>query len=116
MTVGGFLLGSLAAARPGLFQLGLSLEPVPLALVVLFVPLCAAVVRWPTAGLCLLVALVYLNLSEVLVRFHGLPSVLQALALPLLVAGLLSRERGELTALATSPVTLLSICSTMLII
>lgn len=44
------------------------------------------VTRHSAIALPLLVALVYLNLSEVLVRFHGFPSVLQLLALPLFVA------------------------------
>lgn len=48
----------------------------------------AAVIRWPALGLGLLVAVVYLHLSDVLVRYHDLPSVLQLLAIPLGLAAL----------------------------
>jgi len=44
------------------------------------------VTKHSAIALPLLLALVYLNLSEVLVRFHGFPSVLQLVALPLFVA------------------------------
>lgn len=40
----------------------------------------------PRVAIVLLVALVYLNLSTLLVRFHGMPSLLQVLGLPLLAA------------------------------
>lgn len=45
-----------------------------------------AVTRHTSIALPVLVGLVYLNLSEVLVRFHGFPSILQLVALPLFVA------------------------------
>ncbi|HEY0591462.1 MAG TPA: O-antigen ligase family protein, partial [Thermoanaerobaculia bacterium] len=44
------------------------------------------VARHTALALPILVAIIYLNLSEVLVRFHGFPSVLQLLALPLFFA------------------------------
>jgi O-antigen ligase len=46
----------------------------------------AAILAVPAAGLSLLAAFVYLNLSQVLVRQHALPSLLQLLAVPLLVS------------------------------
>ncbi len=44
------------------------------------------VARHTVLALPILVAIIYLNLSEVLVRFHGFPSILQLLALPLFFA------------------------------
>lgn len=108
LVAGAGALGWLVAARPDLFRFEAPLEPVPILIGGLaLLALSAAILRWPRAGLVLLVGLVYLNLSELLVRFHGLPSVLQALTLPFLAAGLLSRDRAGLRALATSPLTVL---------
>lgn len=68
-------------------------EAIPLDVSVLHVAALAAgvgflfvVTRHSAIALPLLVSLVYLNLSEVLVRFHGFPSILQVIALPLFVA------------------------------
>ena len=64
------------------------------------------IVRSPDTGLLLLVFFVYLNLSQILVRFHGLPSVLQLLGLPLLVSAAVLRG-GRLSPIILNPVTLL---------
>jgi putative inorganic carbon (HCO3(-)) transporter len=68
-------------------------EAVPIAFTPLHIAALAAgvaflflVTRHSSIALPFLVAIVYLNLSEVLVRFHGFPSVLQLVALPLFVA------------------------------
>jgi O-antigen ligase len=55
-----------------------------------------AVLVWrPALAVMALVLVVYLNLSDALVRWHGAPSVLQALAVPLLLAAwVVQRERG----------------------
>lgn len=53
--------------------------------------LCAALLARPGLGLVLLALFVYLNLSQVLVREHGLPSLLQLLVLPIALAAF----RGE---------------------
>lgn len=55
----------------------------------------AVVVRWRVLGLAALVLLVYLHLSDVLIRHHDIPSLLQLLAVPLLLAALLE-WRGDL--------------------
>jgi len=52
----------------------------------------ALVLRHPGLGLVLLVVFVYLNLSEVLVRHHGLPSLLQILVFPLALAAWADHE------------------------
>jgi O-antigen ligase len=66
----------------------------------------SAVVLWrPDVGLVLLVAFVYLNLSQVLVRHHGLPSLLQLLAVPLLLAAWARPSRDDLGRVLTAPVT-----------
>ncbi|HKK07766.1 MAG TPA: O-antigen ligase family protein [Gemmatimonadota bacterium] len=53
-----------------------------------------AILRRPVLGLVALVLMVYLDLSDILIRFHGLPSLLQLLAIPLLLAALV-RWRGR---------------------
>ena len=47
----------------------------------------AVSLRFPDVALCCLAAFVCLNLSDVLVRSHGLPSLLQVVFVPLAVAG-----------------------------
>lgn len=68
-------------------------EAIPLDLTVLNIAALAVgigflfvVTKHSAIALPMLVALVYLNLSEVLVRFHGFPSILQMIALPLFAA------------------------------
>ena len=88
LVISGILLGlavGWAAARYGSL---LHLEPTPAhgLAVLAVVGVAAAFVRWPTAGLIVLVVTVYLHLSGILVRFHDLPSLLQLLGLPLALA------------------------------
>lgn len=64
-----------------------------------------AVVRRPVLGLAALVLLVYLNLSDVLIRYHGLPSVLQLLAVPLVLAVVVEWRRDVLEGLSPRAVT-----------
>ncbi|MDX1622827.1 MAG: O-antigen ligase family protein [Gemmatimonadota bacterium] len=66
-----------------------------------------AVIERPGFGLCVLVALVWLNLSEVLVRYHGAPSVLQLLAVPLAVAAWASPREPMESHPLTRPLTAL---------
>lgn len=53
----------------------------------------------PVVALAFLVVLVAANLSEVMVRFHGLPSLLQLLALPLGLTAFAAAWHGGLSAL-----------------
>jgi len=97
--------GALAALRPELFELEVDLSPSGLASLALVLGLAVMVLRRPGWGLVLLVALLHLNLSEILVRRHELPSLLQMLSLPLLAAGLFERGRRELEVLAGQALT-----------
>ncbi|HSN67977.1 MAG TPA: hypothetical protein VLV48_01945, partial [Thermoanaerobaculia bacterium] len=78
------LLTLVAIAKPE----AVPVTPSPLYLAVLAggIAFFALVVRHTAIALPILVAIIYLNLSEVLVRFHGFPSILQLLALPLFFA------------------------------
>ena len=58
----------------------------------------------PSIALALVVAFVYLHLSEVLVREHGLPSFLRLLFVPLAGAALLAAGRDGLARVALHPV------------
>jgi O-antigen ligase len=102
---GAALLGAVAAAAPELFHfdLRLTLSPRLLAGVVLGAAATAAVVRWPGVALVLLVVFIEWNLSQVLVRFHGMPSLLQLLVLPIGVAALLAAGRRGAGDLAAHP-------------
>jgi O-antigen ligase len=86
-------LGYLVAIAPGL----LHFEPSTLDVAVLLAVLgFGAVVVWrPALALVVLIIVAYLNLSDILVRWHGAPSVLQALTVPLLLAAwFVQRRRG----------------------
>jgi putative inorganic carbon (hco3(-)) transporter len=86
-------LGYLVAIAPGL----LHFEPSTLDVAMLVAVLgFGAVVVWrPALALVVLIIVAYLNLSDILIRWHGAPSVLQALAVPLLLAAwLVQRRRG----------------------
>lgn len=89
--IAGFALTGIAAGfavvhRPELFRLELPLSSEGLVLVSGAFALTLAFVRSPALALAVVPALIVLNLSEVLVREHGLPSMLQLLAIPLLLA------------------------------
>jgi O-antigen ligase len=71
------------------------------------VALAALVVRRPVAALSVLAAFVYLNLSQVLVRQHALPSLMQLFTLPLLVAAWRAAPGGDRGRPLAHPVTLL---------
>lgn len=79
-------IGTIVARAPGALALGALLSPRGLAMAVVTVAAFAMVVRWPTVAAVVVAGEVYLNLSEVLVRFHGLPSLMQLLVIPLLLA------------------------------
>jgi O-antigen ligase len=86
-------LGWVVAVAPDL----LHFEPSTMDIVVLVSVLgFGVVVIWrPAVALVVLILVAYLNLSEILVRWHGAPSVLQALAVPLLLAAwFVQRRRG----------------------
>ncbi|HSD30054.1 MAG TPA: O-antigen ligase family protein [Vicinamibacteria bacterium] len=97
------VLGAWVASHPAVMRL----EVGPRGLLGLAAGLAlAAIVLWrPDIGLVLLVAFVYLNLSQVLVRHHRLPSLLQLLAVPLLLGAWARRSRDDLRRVLTAPVT-----------
>lgn len=99
-------LGAVAVAAPELFHLDLSFTLTPLLLlgVAAAAVSAAAIIRYPTFAVALLTVFVYWNLSQVLVRFHGLPSLLQLLVLPVGVAALLVARREGLEELVSHPV------------
>lgn len=73
--------------RPDLFNLTGVASPPGFALLLAGLALGGVCLRFPDVALCCLVAFVYLNLSDVLVRSHGLPSLLQLSFVPLALAG-----------------------------
>lgn len=64
-------------------------------------------VRFSAFGLPLLVVFVFLNLSEVLVRHHGFPSLLQMLVVALAFAAWLKRETAPLDEVVRQPLVIL---------
>ena len=104
--LGAFLLGALAVAVPELFHFGIDLGPSPrlLAGVVAGAAATVAVVRYPGFASALLAVFVYWNLSQVLVRYHGLPSLLQLLVLPIALSAVIAAGRRGIEALAAHPV------------
>lgn len=67
----------------------------------------ALTIRYSAAGAPLLVALVYMNLSEALVRYHRFPSVLQVLVVALAFAAWLKRDTATIQEVAAQPVVIL---------
>jgi colanic acid/amylovoran biosynthesis glycosyltransferase len=62
--------------------------------------------RYYAAGIPLLVALVYMNLSEALVRYHDFPSILQLVVVVLAFAAWLHKDTAPLGEVAAHPLTL----------
>ena len=73
--------------NPELFNLTGVGSPLGMAVVLAGLALGLLCLRFPDVALCCLVAFVYLNVSDVLVRSHGLPSMLQLAFVPLALAG-----------------------------
>lgn len=82
------LVGGWVAETPELAHLEDPFSLGNAAALALILALAAAVFARPGLGLVLLAAFVYLNLSQVLVREHGLPSLLQLLVVPIALAAL----------------------------
>src|SRR3990172_6107001 len=115
LPVGGILLlavlsaataNYLFALNPDAVTLDISVSWADTALLATGVGLLLLAVHRPAVAYAAIVAIIYLNLSEVLVRFHGLPSLLQLLVLPLLVAGLLECRRHPSQRRLLQPLTL----------
>src|SRR5215208_6519515 len=92
-------LGWAAAEKTGLVQIENPFTPVNAAALAAGLLLWAVVLRRPGVGLALLCAFVYLNLSQVLVREHGLPSLLQLMVLPIALTAASGREGADLRRL-----------------
>jgi putative inorganic carbon (hco3(-)) transporter len=89
--LGACVLGWVVAENPELGHLENPFTWANAGALVLAFALCAALLARPGLGLVLLALFVYLNLSQVLVREHGLPSLLQLLVVPIALAAF----RGE---------------------
>lgn len=100
----GLAAGWAASSAPGLLHLRLSATHG--AFVVVLALAGVAVLQRPVLGLVALVAVVYLQLSDVLVGRHDLPSLLQLLVIPLLFVAVLEWRTKLLEGLAPWSVTL----------
>jgi O-antigen ligase len=98
-------VGALVGREPRFLHLGGSLDLRTVAALLLGLGLSALILLDAGFALQLLAAFVYLNLSQVLVRHHQLPSLLQLLAVPLFLAAWL-RRGGDRPGLLTRPLTL----------
>ena len=108
--------GMLVARDPGFLHLGLAFDTHTVVALVLGLGLASVILLQPALGIGLLSAFVYLNLSEVLVRQHEIPSLLQLLAVPLLLSAWI-RRRGEALRLLGRPLTLsLALYSVVLLV
>lgn len=101
------VLGAFVAAAPGILRIDFALTPQGLGLLVGALAIAGLAVSRPDIGLVLLAAFVYLNLSQVLVRHHRWPSLLQFLVFPLLLGASIRRETADLRRIASSALTLL---------
>jgi O-antigen ligase len=99
------LVGALVAREPRFLHLGVTFDLRTSVALVAGLGLASLILLHPGFGLGLLCAFVYLNLSEVLVRHHQVPSLLQLLAVPLFLTAWL-RRRGDLPRALVRPLTL----------
>ena len=99
-------VGSIVAREPRFLHLGVSFDVRAVAVLVAALGLAVLVLLDESFALSLLAAFVYLNLSQVLVRHHQLPSLLQLLVVPLLLGAWLRRRPGDRLRLLTRPLTL----------
>lgn len=82
--LGSLAIGHLAVVSPTILHLRVSVAGSAALAMGLMT---AGIILWrPGVGFVLLVIVVYLNLSDVLIRFHDLPSILQLIGIPLVVA------------------------------
>jgi len=88
------VVGFLVTRQPDLLHFDVRFDALQLVCAATLLALCVVILRHPGAGLSLLVAFVFLNLSQVLVRFHSLPSVLQFITLALVATAWLKRDPG----------------------
>ncbi len=110
------LAGYIVARDPGFLRLDFSPSLPGLVAAALGLGVAAVVVRRPATGLLLLTAFVYLDLSQVLVRHHSLPSLLQILALPLLLAAWTAGSAAGRRRVMSSPLTLLLALYTLILL
>lgn len=97
-------LTALLLAHPEMFASGVGLSAAPVILIAAAVG--AFALRFHFAGLPLLVAFVFLNLSEALVRYHEFPSLLQVLVVGLAFAAWLHRDTERFRDIASQPITI----------
>ena len=114
--VSAVLLGYLATLETAFLRLDVPSSLPGLGAAVMGLALAAAVLRQPEAGLLLLSAFVYLDLSQVLVRQHRLPSLLQLLAFPLLLSAWTRRSAPERRRVMLSPQALLLVLYTLVLL
>lgn len=101
----GALAGYIVAQQPPGLQVQVDLSWAGVALLGAAAAATIIIIRQPAAGLCLIAALLYLNVSEVLVREHGWPSFLQLLSVPLLLAAWADRTTPSLGEVLRLPLT-----------
>lgn len=110
------VMGALVAASPGLLHVDLATSPAGLATLLGAVVLSGVVLWRSDFGLILLAGFVTLNLSQVLVRYHGLPSLLQLLVFPLLFGIWARRERADLARVAGATLTVPLVLYTLVLL
>lgn len=113
--LGAALLGQYAVAHPDFLHLDVGLTGATVAAVSGALLLCVFILRRADVALALLVAIVYLNLSHVLVR-QGFPSLLQFVAVPVFIAAVLHRDPREWAQLASRPLTWLLVGYTLVLL
>ncbi|HUH12250.1 MAG TPA: O-antigen ligase family protein [Longimicrobiales bacterium] len=70
----------------------------------------------PRMALVALLAILYLNLSDALIRAYGLPSLLQLLGVPLLVSAWVHHGRGALDRVMGQPLTWLAVAYVLVLL
>jgi O-antigen ligase len=101
----GVLAAYLVTVQPAGLQIDVDLSWIGVAVLAVAAGATLLIIREPAAGLALIAALVYLNLSEVLVREYGWPSFLQLLTIPLLLAAWADRRTPPLAEILQLPLT-----------
>jgi colanic acid/amylovoran biosynthesis glycosyltransferase len=113
--LGAVLLSRYAVEQPDFLHLDVAVTPAAFLAAAAGLVLCVCILAYRDFALALLVAAVYLHLSQVLVR-QGLPSLLQLVAVPLIVAAVLGRPPGEWARLARRPLTWMLVAYTLVLL
>lgn len=114
--VGAAVLGWYVTTQPELLHLEVALSAPAALSAFAFLAVLLLVLLYPEAALAAVLTIVYLNLSDALIRTYGLPSVLQILGVPLLVSAWVHHGKRGLDRVLEQPVTWVAVAYVLVLL